>query len=130
MDKQRKKKILLVDDEVDLREVITNRLKANNYDVIAAVDGEDALAKFRKEKPDAILLDIMMPGIGGIDVLRKIREEDSVVPIFMITAFSNEERFKLASTFNASGFIMKTSDLQAQIPDIASAISIAEKYKK
>jgi len=128
MDK--KKKILVVDDEADLLEVFTKRLQANNYEVVAARDGKDALEKFSKEKPDAVLLDIMMPRIDGIEVLRRIREGNPNIPIFMITAFSNEERFKLANAFNASGFIMKTDDLQAQIQNITAALHIAEKYKK
>lgn len=125
-----KKKILVVDDEVDFLEMLSLRLEANNYEVVTAVDGEQALEKLEKEKPDAVMLDIMMPGIDGIDVLRRVRENNANLPIFMITAFSNEARFKLASKFNASGFILKTDDLQSQMPSIASAIGIAEKYKK
>ncbi len=127
---ENKKKILIVDDEVDMLELFTLRLKANNFEVATAVDGEDALRKFAQENPDAILLDIMMPGIDGIDVLRRIRKESPNIPIFMITAFSNEERFKLANIFNASGFILKTDDLQSQIESINNAIDMVRKYKK
>jgi len=126
----KKKKILIVDDEVDFLEMLTLRLKANNYEVVTAVDGKDALDKFSKEKPDALLLDIMMPEIDGLSVLRKIREENAHIPIFMITAYSNEERFKAANMLNASGFILKTSDLQSQMQGLADAINISEKYKK
>ena len=127
---QKKKKILVVDDEADILDLLTNRLKANNYDVVTAVDGEDALDKLSKERPDAILLDIMMPRIGGLDVLKKIRETDKDLPIFMITAYSNEERFKIANQFNASGFIIKSVDFQTQIEQISSIINVAEKHKK
>ncbi|HQP91348.1 MAG TPA: response regulator [Candidatus Omnitrophota bacterium] len=127
---QKKKKILVVDDEADILDLLTNRLKANNYDVVTAVDGEDALDKLSKERPDAILLDIMMPRIGGLDVLKKIRETDKDLPIFMITAYSNEERFKIANQFNASGFIIKSDDFQTQIEQISSIINVAEKHKK
>lgn len=127
---EKKKKILIVDDEIDFLEILTARLKSNNYEVVTAADGSDALEKFAQEKPDAILLDVMMPKIDGIDVLRRIRKDNPHTPIFMITAFSNEERFKLANTFNASGFIMKTDDLEAQIQNISTAINIAGKYKK
>jgi len=125
-----KKKILVVDDEADILEIMRARLKANGYDVVTAVNGKDGLEQFAKEKPDAVLLDVMMPQIDGIDVLRRIRQENAFVPVFMITAFSNEERFKLANTLNASGFILKTSDLQAEIGNITASIKIAEKYKK
>ncbi len=125
-----KKKILVVDDEIEFLEMIKMRLEANNYNVITAIDGKDALDKVKSEKPDAVLLDVLMPGIDGIDVLRRIRKENANLPIFIITAFSNEERFKLANKFNASGFILKTNDLQGEIQNITSALGIAERYKK
>jgi CheY-like chemotaxis protein len=125
-----KKKILVVDDEIEFLEMIKMRLEANNYNVITAMDGKDALDKVKNELPDAVLLDVLMPGIDGIDVLRRIRKENTNLPIFIITAFSNEERFKLANKFNASGFILKTNDLQGEIQNITSALGIAERYKK
>ena len=124
-----KKKILLVDDEIDFLDMMRLRLEANNYSVITASDGNEALNKFRKEKPVAVLLDILMPGMDGIDVLKVMRRDDTKIPIFIITAFSNEERFKLANTFNASGFIVKTNDLQSEIQNITAAIGISEDFK-
>ena len=124
-----KRKILVVDDEIDFLEMIKLRFEANNYTVVTAMDGNEALEKFKSEKPDAILLDILMPGMDGIDVLKSIRKDDAKVPVFIITAFSNEERFKLANKFNASGFIVKTNDLQREIQNITSAIRIAEDFK-
>ena len=124
-----KRKILVVDDEIDFLEMMRLRLEANNYSVVTASEGNEALEKFRKEKPVAVLLDILMPGMDGIDVLKKMRREDSKIPIFIVTAFSNEERFKLANTFNASGFIVKTNDLQSEIQNITAAIGIAEDFK-
>ena len=124
-----KRKILVVDDEIDFLEMMRLRLEANNYSVVTASEGNEALEKFRKEKPSAVLLDILMPGMDGIDVLKKMRKEDTKIPIFIITAFSNEERFKLANTFNASGFIVKTNDLQSEIQNITTAIGISEDFK-
>ena len=125
-----KKKILLVDDEVDFLQLLKARLEANGYNVVTAMNAQEALVKFKREKPDALILDIMMPEINGLEVLKEIREKDQKLPVFIITAFSNEERFKLANQFNASGFILKTSDLQAEINNINSVLGIAEKYKK
>lgn len=124
-----KQKILIVDDEVDFLEMLRLRLEANNYNVITAMDGPEALEKFKNEKPSAILLDILMPGMDGIDVLKQIRKIDSSIPVFIITAFSNEERFKIANKLNASGFIVKTSDLQKEIQNITSAIEISAGFK-
>ena len=124
-----KYKILVVDDEIDFLEMLRLRLEANNYSVVTAMDGNDALEKFKSEKPAAVLLDILMPGMDGIGVLKKIRKEDSKIPVFIITAFSNEERFKIANKFNASGFIVKTNDLQREIQNITTAIGISEDFK-
>jgi len=125
-----KKKILLVDDEIDFLQLLKARLEANGYNVETAMNGKEALEKFQRKKPDALILDVMMPEINGLEVLREIRKEDQKIPIFIITAFSNEERFKAANQFNASGFIMKTSDLQSEIDNINVTLGIAEKYKK
>lgn len=125
-----KKKILLVDDEIDFLELLKARLEANGYNVITAMNGREALEKFKQEKPDALILDVMMPEVNGLEVLVEIRKDDQKIPVFIITAFSNEERFKAANQFNASGFIMKTSDLQSEIDNINNTLGIAAKYKK
>lgn len=125
-----KKKILVVDDEPDFLEVITTRLQANNYDVITADNGEDAFKKIKSDKPDAVLLDILMPGIDGLELLRKIRKVDTELPIYIITAFSTEERFRMANKFGASGFIVKTNDLGKEIDNINTALNMAGKYHK
>jgi DNA-binding NtrC family response regulator len=123
-----KKKILVVDDEVDFIEIIRLRLEANDYDVVTAFNGEDALKKIKDEKVDAVLLDILMPGIDGLEVLRRIRKIDENLPVYIITAFSTEERFKMANKFGASGFIVKTDDLSKQIKSINSVLDMADRY--
>ena len=126
-----KKKILVVDDEIDFTELMKLRLEANDYDVLVLNNGEGALDIVKKEKPDAVLLDIMMPGIDGLTLLKQIRAHDTRLPIFMITAFSNEERIKLAGKLNASGFIVKSrQDISEEIKNITDAIEISNKYKK
>ena len=124
-----KRKILVVDDEIDFLEMMRLRLEANDYSVVTASEGNEALEKFKKERPVAVLLDILMPGMDGIDVLKKMRREDTKIPIFIITAFSNEERVKIANKFNANGYIIKTSDLQQEIEKITATIDVAGKFK-
>jgi CheY-like chemotaxis protein len=125
-----KKKILLIDDEVDFRELAKARLEANGYDVVAIADGKDALERVRIDKPDGVLLDIMMPGIDGLTVLKDIRAIDPDLPVFLITAFSNTERREIARKFNASEFILKTDDLQTEITNMTALINIAAEQKK
>jgi len=125
-----KRKILLVDDEVDFVELLKARLEASGYEVITSNSGKDALDRFKKDDPDAVLLDIMMPELDGLSVLKQIRAQNAVLPVFIITAFSNEERVKAAGKLNATGFIVKTQDLGKEVKNITAAIEIAEKYKE
>ena len=126
-----KKRILVVDDEPDFLEVITIRLEANDYEVITACNGNEALEKIKSEKPDAVLLDILMPGIDGLEVLKKIRKTDSKLPVYMLTAFSTDERFRMANKFGASGFIVKTTDdIAKEIGNITAALNISGKFQK
>lgn len=124
-----KKKILVVDDEPDFLKMIKMRLEADDYDVITASDGEEALDKVKVEKPDAVLLDILMPGLDGLETLKRIRRQNKNLPIFIITAFSNEERFRVARKLDASGFIVKTSDLKEEVKNISAILALADSYK-
>ena len=77
--------ILVVEDEPTLRETIVDALEADGFRVVAAADGREALTQFRGERPDLVLLDLMLPELSGIEVTRIIRAE-SGVPIVMLTA--------------------------------------------
>lgn len=124
-----KKKILVVDDEPDFLKLIKIRLEASGYDVVTVTDGKTALEKIKTENPSAVLLDILMPELDGLEVLKRIRQENKDLPVFIITAFSNEERFRMANKLNASGFIVKTSDLKDEIEHIDGVLRMSDKYK-
>lgn len=80
-----KGKILVVDDEASIRQIVEARLNMAGFEVVTAADGEEALAIYPKERPDLIVLDIMMPRVDGLQVCREIRKQNSV-PIIMLTA--------------------------------------------
>ena len=124
-----KLKILVVDDEPEFVELIKMRLEDNGYDVVTAFDGKEGLEKVKSESPDAVLLDILMPNLDGIEVLKKIRRSDKDLPVFIVTAFSNEERFEKARKHNVSGFIVKTSDLKREVENITNAIRLSPNYR-
>lgn len=88
-----KPKILLAEDEEPLRELYRMRFEVENFNVIFAKDGEEALLKTRQEKPDVILLDIMMPKKSGMEVLKELKEDPSTlnIPVIMLTVLSNEK---------------------------------------
>jgi len=124
-----KKKILVVDDEQAFLRVLQNRLESMGYEVVTASNGKEALEKIKTDKPDAVLLDIMMPVLDGIQTLKEIRKKDKNLPVFMLTASSDTERFKSAKDLNASGFIIKTGDLKIEINNITNVLNLAAKYK-
>lgn len=124
-----KKAILIVDDELEFLKMIRFRLEASNYEVVTATTGREALDKVKSYKVDAVLLDILLPDMDGINVLKEIRKIRKNMPVFIITAFSNEERFKLANKFNASGFIVKTDDLKSEVEHITSVLRLSDQFK-
>ena len=125
-----KKKILVVDDEPDFLEVITTRLAADDYEVTTASNGDEAFESIKNNRPDAVLLDILIPGIDGLELLKKIRKIDKKLPVYMITAFSTDERFKMANKLGASGFIVKTNDLSKEINNITAALDMSARFRK
>ena len=125
-----KKRVLVVDDEPDFVSILKIRLEAEGYEVLSAGNGKDALANIEKGGIDVVLLDVMMPGMDGLEVLKKIRKNNKNLPVYIITAFSNKERFELAKNLDASGFIVKTDDLKKEVDNITAALGIAKDYRK
>lgn len=106
----KKKRILLVDDEEDLLKAMKIRLESWGYTVTTASSGEDALNFIQKELPDAIILDIMMPVMNGIETLKKIRQVTKAVPVFMLTAYSDKKNIDETLNLGISGFIPKGNE--------------------
>jgi len=87
------KKILVVDDEPDMVTFLTTLLEDNGYDTITAVDGEEALEMIKKEKPDLVSLDLLMPNKTGIKMYREMRKDDEIkdIPVIMVTGFGKDD---------------------------------------
>ena len=103
------KKILIVDDDQQIVLLLASRLKANQYEVVAAFDAVQAVAKAFSEKPDLILLDIKMPAGGGIRVMDNIRNSANaaLTPVIIITANPSLEIRQKAKEMGAVDFISK-----------------------
>lgn len=86
-----KAKLLLVEDDENLGFVVSDRLRANDFEVVLAKDGESAFETFQKQRFDLCLLDIMLPKLDGINLARMIRKADRQIPLLMLTAKSMEE---------------------------------------
>jgi two-component system response regulator (stage 0 sporulation protein F) len=104
-----KKKILIVDDEKIIRDMLSRALK--KYTVSIAQSGEEALGMLAQIKPGLVLLDLKMPGIDGIETLKRIKEFDRAIPVIILTAFGTEEIAAEAKRLGAHAFLSKPFDL-------------------
>lgn len=104
-------RVLVVDDNQDIRDLVVHILSADGFNVFAAVDGENALAILNSNPVNLVLLDVMMPGKSGLDVLREIRGGSNKklrdIPVMMITAKSSTEDIDKALEIGANSYIVK-----------------------
>lgn len=105
------KKIMVVDDDDGVRDVIRDFLKKKGYRVITAANGEEALEKLKKEKPLIVLLDINLPGMDGLMVLKRLMKIDERFGVIMITGVKNQDVFEEAKKLGAFEYIVKPFDL-------------------
>lgn len=105
------KKILVVDDEEKIRELIKNYLEKEGFQVVPAADGGEALEFITKEKPNLIVLDWLLPGMSGLEICRQVRQK-SKVPIIMLTAKTEEVDKLLGLELGADDYITKPFSLR------------------
>lgn len=104
-------KIVVVDDEEKMIDMISDYLSALDYQVVAAGNGRQALAAVRSEEPDCMILDVMMPELDGIDVLRRLRQF-SQIPVIMLTAKSQEADKLMGLELGADDYMVKPFSLK------------------
>ena len=100
------KKILVVDDEKPISDIIKFNLEKEGYEIVTAFDGEEALEKVEEESPDLIVLDVMLPKIDGLEVVREVRKKHSM-PIIMVTAKETEIDKVLGLELGADDYVTK-----------------------
>jgi two-component system, OmpR family, KDP operon response regulator KdpE len=113
--------ILIVDDEPQIRRVMRTSLSSNGYSVIEARSGEEALEIMRKERPELVLLDVNMPGIGGLEVCREIRDQSDVA-IIMLTVRNTEHDKVLALDAGADDYVVKPFSIEELLARIRAAL--------
>ena len=103
------RKIVLAEDEPQIARLIEFKLKKEGYSVISKENGEEALKAIKMDKPDLILLDIMMPVMGGYEVLRRLKEDENLksVPVIMLTARAQEKDVVKGIDMGAEDYITK-----------------------
>lgn len=103
------KKILVVEDDRFLRELITKKISKEGFEVIRAVDGEDGIKKIKEEKPDLVLLDLILPGIDGFEVLSQMKEDPEIksIPVIILSNLGQKEDVEKGIKLGAQDYLIK-----------------------
>jgi len=118
------KKILICDDEVDLTKLMKLNLElTGQYEVYTAIDGKESIKKTKEIEPDLILLDIRMPKIDGLEVVKEIREFDNRIKIIFMTAFQSPQLQLEAAKYNISDYIVKPKSVEDIVEAIEQALN-------
>lgn len=117
-------KILVIDDDSDIVMLVVFRLKAHKYEVIEASLGRVGLEKAQAQKPDIILLDIMMPEMDGYETLQKLKSDPRTasIPVLMFTAKSQAQDIRRALDLGAAGYIIKPFEPEEMLSTIKKVL--------
>lgn len=124
----KKARILVVDDEPDLVELVRHHLQREHYEVVTAGDGETALAEARRRLPDLVVLDLMLPGIDGLEVCRRLRADSRTanIPIVMLTAKGEETDAVIGLAQGADDYVRKPFGVKELVARVATRLRAAE----
>ena len=103
------KTILIIEDDKFLRELIAQKLLKEGYEIFEAIDGEDGIKKIKGEKPDLVLLDLILPGIDGFEVLSKMKEEPQIssIPVIILSNLGQREDVEKGLGLGAVDYLIK-----------------------
>ncbi len=120
----KRSRILLVDDEPDIVELVRHHLAREHYEVVTAADGETALAEARRRLPDLVVLDLMLPGMDGLEVCRRLRADPRTahIPIVMLTAKGEETDAVIGLAQGADDYVRKPFGMKELLARIATRL--------
>ena len=101
------KNVLVVDDEPGIREIVRQTLEPEGYGITTAADGNEALESVRRAVPDMVLLDLKLPDISGVEVLRRIREDHGNVPVIILTGYPDSDMMQRALEYSPITLLAK-----------------------
>lgn len=118
------KKVLFVEDDEAFFSLCAMELKMKGYDVVHISDGSLAVEKIRVEKPDIVLLDIVLPGMNGLDILKDMKNDEELknIKVAMLTNFGMDDNVNKAVELGADGYMMKYNIVLSELPDKVAAI--------
>ncbi len=118
------KKILIIEDDKFLRELVVKKLKDEGYQTEGAVDGEEGLEKVKKNPPDLILLDLILPGVDGFEVLSKIKEEATLssIPVIILSNLGQKEEVEKGLKLGAVDYLIKAHFTPGEIIEKIKAV--------
>lgn len=117
--------IMVVDDDQDLRESLAEVLDGAGFSVVQAADGEAALVLLGQQKFDLVLLDLVMPGMGGLEVMRRLRERSPRLPVIILTAFATVEGAVDAMRHGAQDYVTKPFRVDTLLASVRRALEEA-----
>jgi DNA-binding response OmpR family regulator len=115
-------RVLIVDDEEELVTTIAERLQIRGIQAKTATDGETALKMIEADPPQVVVLDVMMPGIGGIEILRRMNALNTNIPVILLTGYGSTEQGMEGMKLGAFDYLMKPCDLNNLIGKIQEAV--------
>ena len=119
-------KVLVADDDRAIRDSLTTALELNGYQVRACADGVEALAAFRADRPDVLVLDVMMPGVDGLGVCQVLRAEGDAIPILMLTARVETADRVAGLDAGADDYVPKPYDIEEVLARLRALLRRAE----
>lgn len=117
-----KDRVLIVEDEKNIARVLQLELEFEGYTVDIAYTGTDGLIKYREQQWDLVLLDLMLPGLNGLDVLRRIRATEDETPVILLTAKNNTEDKVAGLDLGANDYVTKPFEIEELLARVRSAI--------
>lgn len=115
-------RVLIVDDEEELVTTIAERLQIRGIQAQTATDGETALQMIEVNPPQVVVLDVMMPGMGGIEVLQRMKAQNLKIPVILLTGYGSTEQGTEGMKLGAFDYLMKPCDLNNLIGKIQEAV--------
>ena len=119
-----KQKVLIIDDDNDIREIYRLKFSQEEYEVLTAVDGEEGLKVIREKKPDVILLDLLMPVKNGMEVLAELQEDEQLsrIPVVVLSNIDDETSFKKVGKFETRFYLIKALTTPQKAVDVVREI--------